>query len=186
MTKALHVNHDDLIEFFIEEGDPMFWVSPREALQIYMMKMQESYEGIWIRKAIESHLKYASDEKWLYNYTKMGGLLIIRKRYEIDCMDKFTCIAGIRHSHEIKALREIKQCIPFLVRVKSKRVPKPPYNHKSETEQETISDSEFNYIIKNDGTVEDLHRKARIVASNLVDSKWRDGNLIPNYKTNVL
>lgn len=176
-------NKDVVRTYFVEEGDPEYWLSPREALQIYMMQMQDLYEDTWIRKAIENHLKYVSDEKWSYSYTNMGGLKIEGKKLGFsgfDFPDKLTCIAGIRHAHEIKALRDIKRenCIPFLVRIKSDRVPGPSYNHKSETEQAIIPDSEFDYIIENNGTIEDLHRKARIMASNLLDSKWRSNHLL--------
>ena len=177
-----------LRQYFVEEGDPDYWLSPREALQIYMMKMQELYDDTWIRKAIEDHLKFASD-RFLYTYTKMGGLKYFDKASDyISRPDVLTCCADIRHWNEIKALRTINQenCTPILVRIKSKRVPKPPFDHKSETEQATIPDSEFNYIIENDGTVEDLHRKARILASNLINPDLKFSKIGNPYKTNTL
>ena len=47
----------------------------------------------------------------------------------------------------------------ILIRVKSKRVPVPPFDHISETGQLSIPDSDFDWVIENDGTIEELYHK---------------------------
>jgi hypothetical protein len=50
--------------------------------------------------------------------------------------------------------------------VKRKGIEKPPFNHRSETEQTEIADNEFNYVINNDGTIKDLHEKVDHIIEN--------------------
>jgi hypothetical protein len=53
--------------------------------------------------------------------------------------------------------------IPVLIRVKRPSIPNPPYNHRSETEMATIPDSVFDFVVNNNGTVEDLHGFAKLI-----------------------
>jgi len=159
--------------YFVEEGDPEYWLSPREALQTYCEGMNQLYLNTWIRKGIENHRKFAAD-KYIYKYTKIDGLKPTEIVQRTERPNIITCFADLRHWHEVKALRAINEpdCIPVLVRIRSKRISKPPYNHRSEVEQTTIPDSEFDFVIDNDGTVEDLNRKSRIIATSLLDKTW--------------
>lgn len=170
--------------YFVEEGNPDYWLSPRESLQKYCELMNTLYGDTWIRKAIEIHLAFATGQ---YNYTKMGGLSHLLPCDYWDGFDIFTYSADIRHWHEIRALRAINKtdCIPILIRLRSKRIPNPPYDHRSETEQVTIPDSEFNFIVNNDYDVEQLHIMAGTIAAYITDSNFKLENL-HNYKTIIL
>lgn len=167
---------DGFKQYFVEEGDPNYWLSPRETLQKYCELMNTLYGDTWIRKAIENHLIYATGQ---YSYTKMDGLSKLAPCDHWDGENIFTCSADIRHWHEIRALRLINQtnCVPILIRLKSKRIPNPPYDHRSETEQATIPDSEFDFVINNDGTIENLHNMADFITSVIPDSRWRIKNM---------
>jgi hypothetical protein len=66
----------------------------------------------------------------------------------------FFIIADCRFYNEIKHLKDNNY---ILVRVK--RDSSLFMNHASETEQDSISDNEFNFIIDNNGTIEDLKEK---------------------------
>jgi hypothetical protein len=149
----------------IKDGDPEYWLSPREALQKYCGLMNDLYQDTWIRKGIENHIKLASGK---YRYSKMHGLIFDRDAYQ-DREDPpeyvTTCFADFRHWHEIRLARKHQSptLLPVLVRIVSERIKLPPYDHRSETEQTTIPNSEFDFVIRNDGTVQELHDKANTV-----------------------
>jgi len=90
-----------------------------------------------------------------------------------------TCFSDFRHIHEVRAARraEADGVIPILIRIKSKRVPHPPFDHRSETEQVLIPDSEFNFVIHNDGSVKDLHEAVDSISTSGFSSKSGPTNL---------
>jgi hypothetical protein len=154
-------HNDNSKTYLFEEGDPVFWLSPREALQKYCELMNNLYLNTWIRKGIENHIKIASGK---YSYDRMEGLIPIQDpgRFFNQEENQITCFADFRHWHEIRMAKSVcsSSTTPILVRVISERVSKPPYDHRSETEQVTIPDNEFNFVVRNNGTVKDLHDKA--------------------------
>lgn len=157
-----------ITEYVFSEGDPSFWLSPREALQKYGELMNNLYLNSWIRKGIEDHVKIASGS---YSYSRMGGV----KHTGAPTRDRkmvITCFSDFRHWHEIRAAKSssVRGIIPVLVRIKSKRVPNPPYQHRSELEQTTIPDSEFNFIIHNDKGVDELHKASDRLVHMLCDN----------------
>jgi hypothetical protein len=174
--------------YFIPEGDPKFWLSPRESLQLYCELINKLYANTWIRHGIDMHIRLMQktidqpmrddprcDKVMLLNqYDRMRG--IFERPYIINS-DKgivISCFSDFRHKHEIQFAKEVAgtQYEPIIVRIKRPSIPTPPYDHRSETEQATIPDSEFDCVVNNDGSVEDLHRKAdqlvNIIASNNV------------------
>lgn len=56
-------------------------------------------------------------------------------------------------------IRHLKANNAVIVRVKRKGIEEPPSDHLSETEQATIPDSSFDFIIENDGELADLEPK---------------------------
>lgn len=161
------VNRGEVL-VLVKEGDPKYWLSPREALQRYCELMNDMYQDSWVRKGIEIQQKLATGS---YFYSRMGGCLKDNSSdgYRSDIF--ITCFSDFRHKHEFKAARQIVDSIPILVRIRSKRVPNPPYNHRSETEQTGISDDEFDFVVHNDGSVQDLHD----AADNILKSVISDG-----------
>lgn len=142
---------------FVKEGDPRFWLSPREALQKHCGLLNDLYLHTWVRKGIEVHKSLATG---LFEYTRMEGLVRSSKTKAPEGL--VTCFSDFRHRHEIRAARCASDSltIPVLVRIRSARVPNPPFQHRSELEQSTIPDSEFDVVIHNDGTIQDLHEAA--------------------------
>lgn len=146
----------DLDTVFVRQHDPQYWLSPREALQRYCELMNLMYQDTWVRTGLLIQKQIASGR---FAYNRMNGLVRIdptNPKYVI------TAFADFRHHHEFRAAEAARteDCTPIFIRIKSKRVPVPPFNHRSETEQVTISDSKFDYVIQNDGTVADLHNQA--------------------------
>lgn len=157
-----------------KSGDPKIWLSPREALQRYCELMDLMYENTWVRKALETHKMMTEIQKirgndYLYwEYDRMMGL--VRR---LDSQENlasvpdifFSCSADFRHWHEMLLARQMTTefFIPVLIRVKRPSIPIPPYNHRSETEMATIPDSVFDFVVNNDGTVDDLHSFAKLI-----------------------
>lgn len=146
----------------ITEGDPNYWLSPREALQKYCELMNLLYPNTWIRKAIDTHQMVGTGN---YLYDSWAGLTphehITRTGLVV------TVSADFRHLNEFEELDKKTDMNVYYVRIKTKRVPYPPFNHRSETEQVQIPDSRFDFIVDNDGTIEDLHARAANIMSEV-------------------
>lgn len=152
--------------------DPQFFLSPREALQKYCELMNTMYEPTWIRSVVETIREVNSGD---YGYYRERGLFHLEQDEfpsfgEEGVMSQSFCLADLRHWHEIRYTREHAESAgvrPVFIRVKRPSVPEPPFNHRSETEQQTIPDSEFDFVIQNDGTLEELAWKVQVVISNV-------------------
>jgi len=170
---------------FVPEGDPEFWLSPREALQRYCELMNQMYLRSWSRKGVEIHRKLAEVHQqdreevfFRYSYSKMRGLV------ENDLKDGsnwrlfdgtfFSCFADFRHRHEIAEANdaESEDLVPVLIRVRRPSVPEPPYQHRSETEQAGIPDEAFDYVIHNNGTLDDLYSGVDKILNETRDPGW--------------
>lgn len=174
------VDHSDKFEkkLFIKKINPSFFLSPREVLQKYCALMNEMYQYTWIQNAVELHQKMADvtdmnsidHGKWIQKsgYSRMDGF----KQHEVPVREKFhiigngvpvylSCLSDIRHLNEIEFLKKSQNAkmTPVLIRVKRPGIETPPYPHKSETEQATIPDSDFDFIINNDSDISSLHDK---------------------------
>lgn len=139
----------------ILEGNPDYWLSPREALQKYCELMNTLFGDTWVRKAFEVHGLLGSGS---HGYDPMVGLV---EKQNVTNGNVITVMADFRHWHEVLAAKRITGARVVLIRIKSDRVPLPPFPHRSETEQATIPDSEFDYVVMNNGTIENLHSEAR-------------------------
>jgi hypothetical protein len=179
---------------FIKEGDPKFWLSPREALQIYLEKMNQLDVYTWIRKGVEDQLLLATG-RW--GYTRMRGLVraddedFINTKMVDTAKDPITCFADFRHIPEIEyvrklAARSLVPFLPILVRVKRPSIKKPPYNHRSETEQTLIRDAAFDFIVQNDQDLPHLYRQIddiirRAKSGDIPLNPWRDDYVVKDH-----
>jgi len=159
-------------KIFVKEGEPMFWLSPRESLQLYCELMNNLDINTWIRKGVEDQIFLASGR---YGYSRMGG--VVRSDQDwTEGMDRVvTCFADFRHIHEVRYVKQFRSLVPFTpvtVRVKRPSVPTPPYAHRSETEQVRIRDAAFDFVVDNDSTVEALHAKADEIVEAASHRLW--------------
>lgn len=168
------------VEF--QEGDPAFFLSPREALQIYCEKMNELYPDTWVDLCVKTHKKLASSAVEILSdmpsyymrmrYSKMGGLTM-NKPEEMTDFGKdghfITCLSGFRHVNESTAFDRSNDTFSKFVKIRIKRpgIESPPFNHRSETEQLQMLDSSFDYVVNNSGTIEDLHEEANRIVKEI-------------------
>lgn len=166
--------------YFVEEGDPRFWLSPRESLQRYCELMNNMYLDSWVEKGINIHRQLGevhdqddTDICYKYWYHRMKGLVERDTKndasWEKNSGHLVTCFADFRHWHEVRAAKHVTDMVPVLVRIKSERVPVPPYQHRSETEQATIPDSEFHFVLQNDGTVAEAHERMEKMMRSVIE-----------------
>ena len=184
--------------YFVPEGDPRFWLCCREPLQDYCELMNELYLRSWSRKGVDIHRQLAEvrarnkmgdgdNVLFQYTYSRMRGLvendhhervnqgLWVKKTDDVF----ISCFADFRHWHELREANDAEGLTAVLVRVKRPSVPEPPYDHRSETEQAEIDDFYFDFVLDNDGTLEELYVKVDGVVAQVKDPKWeptRDRN----------
>lgn len=168
----------------VKEGDPKFWLSPREALQRYCELMNLMYGDTWVRKFLSTHLSLGEtthqygDHHMIYSYDRMRGLIRNDDLSEVLAPKVgsafFTCSSDFRHKHEFRAARRLSapDFVPVTVRIRRPSVPSPPYAHRSETEQADIPDSFFDFVVNNDGSLEDLYSRAREVCAAVQGPGW--------------
>lgn len=160
-------------KFFVKEGDPKFWLSPRESLQLYCELMNNLDINTWIRKGVEDQLLIATGE---YSYSRMKGVYKGSHLPHPTGHPYVTCFADFRHIHEIRYVRSLPRREDLkiaAIRVKRPGLRMPPYRHRSETEQVQIRDSAFDFVVENDSNVEDLHRKADAILDTVMLEGWR-------------
>jgi hypothetical protein len=144
-----------MTRYFIEDTDPRFFLSPREALQLYCNLLNDLFLCTWVRHGVEVHKTLAQRD---FLYDRMAGLFIYRHATK-NAGDFISCFSDFRHIHEIKYVKanQSDNLKVVLVRVKRPGIEKPPFNHRSEIEQTTIPDSDFDFVVNNDASVKDLH-----------------------------
>lgn len=170
---------------YVPEGHPSFWLSPRESLQLYCELMNTLYGDTWIRKSVNTHMRLGgtteiSGHRFMtFAYDRMFGLTVPSPDKLVPAPEDggtfFSCSADFRHKHEFNLARKMRtdDFIPVMVRVKRPSVPNPPFDHRSETEQATIPDSFFDFVVNNDKTVEDLHEQAKEIIRTVQIPGWQ-------------
>jgi hypothetical protein len=166
-----------------------FWLSPIEALQKYCELMNQMYLDSWIEKATRIHehltdIEVRSDNGKVeivrkFSYHRMTGLIKTKENEYLDDDFIITCASDFRHRHEFKYVSKCpkeldtdspQNFIPVFVRVKRPSIKEPPFNHRSETEQTKIPDSEFHHIINNDGNLEELRLQVDKMVERVKDA----------------
>jgi hypothetical protein len=170
---------------FVQEGDPEFWLSPREALQIYLEKMNTLDVYTWVRHGVNTHHFLSSGK---YDYNRMKGLIPVDRTTPKRDSHFLTCFADFRHIPEIQYVREYSErpdvsVFPILIRVKRPSIPVPPYNHRSETEQVKIRDAAFDAVVHNDRDLSYLYAQIdnviqRAKAGDIAPNPWRESYVI--------
>jgi hypothetical protein len=183
LSKLVTFTDEHGVRYFVAEGDPRFWLSPRESLQLYCELMNNLYLDTWVEKGInihrqlgEVHQEDENDVFMRYAYDRMKGVVLndIRngENWKKNVGYTVTCFADFRHWHEVRAAKRVTDMTSVLVRIRSQRVPAPPFQHRSETEQATIPDSEFDFVLQNDGSVEEAHVRMEKMMRSVLSGEW--------------
>lgn len=131
-----------------EEIDKHWGVKPRTILQIMGT---EIFQFLMPEKVPE--LKKIGRYFWIHRFLTF---------YE-ENKDKNICITDVRFKHEVKALRELKGFIIKIERGEQKNRDM----HLSEQEIEQITD--YDYLIKNNGSISDLHKNLTRKLDKIID-----------------
>lgn len=150
---------------------PKLFLSPRETLQEYMELMNKLYADTWIRKGVDIQRELAKGGR---SYSKQHGVEVlssIKPRPE----EFITCFSDFRHVHEHRFVKENGPkdgYISVLVRIKRPGIESPPFAHRSETEQTRIRDEAYDFVVDNDGTIDDLHFAAKNIVRKVREKSW--------------
>lgn len=136
------------------------YLSPREALQKLGTEWgRECYRNTWVDLCIRTAQQLLSNP--YARYTQKTGITYISGMYpRLGSETKGVAVPDVRFRNELAAIRAAGG--------KVIRVSRPGAGlggvhgvHSSETEQASISDQEFDYVIQNTGTLEDLRTEVR-------------------------
>lgn len=121
------------------------------------------YQDIWVKYAIRMHDRLQQGGCF---YDQRRGLVLTTSvdSSEWGSAKKNVIIPDTRFRNELEA---IQQAGGKAVRIKRPGVETPAWQHPSETEQLTIPDSYFDYIVHNDGSLQDLGEKVRVLHEKL-------------------
>lgn len=135
------------------------YLTPRHAMKTLGTEWgRNCYWDTWARRAVKDALTVL-DDHLEYN-REVGVVPAITRDYD------GVVIPDVRFKNEMQVIREAGG---KLVRIVRPGYEKPQWDHLSETEQLTVPDSEFNYIMHNQGTLEDLALKVEDMTMLLED-----------------
>lgn len=138
------------------------FLTPREALQKLGTEWGRScYENTWAEMGVRTAQALLSSPH--YRYTQKEGLQEIEADPKLDLVPAGVAIPDVRFKNEIAAIKAAGGKVVRIVRPGA-GLGGSAGLHPSEVEQASIPDSEFDYVIQNDGTLEELRMKVhRIV-----------------------
>ncbi|MFW9879541.1 MAG: hypothetical protein ACFFG0_41220 [Candidatus Thorarchaeota archaeon] len=147
------------------------FLSPRKALQhLGTEGVRAIDQDAWIRYAIKT-AKTLLGNTCAY-YSPIDGLNYISQDYPISswktkCITKAVIIGGVRFINEFKCIKENGGKLIKVIRPGA-GLKGCFANHPSETELSTIQDSEFDLVIQNTGTIDDLRKVVQEFVNNYI------------------
>lgn len=142
--------------FSIETYEGKCFLTPRYSLQMLGSDYgRHCYPDVWIDYIVRVAKTLDAGN---YTYTQKAGLLV-----QYGFPKRAVVVPDVRFWNEVEGL---KKAGAKLVRVRRVGFEKPKWDHPSETEQMGIPDSEFDYVLENDSTLEALGEK--------VDEMWKE------------
>lgn len=145
------------------QAPPQCYLSPRYALQRIGTEWgRHCYDNTWVDYAIRIGGTLTANKQ--AHYTPQRGMWLDPAVPEKVTPYKAVIISDVRFVNEIKGIRKAGG---KLVRVKRPGLDSPAWQHASETEQAEIPNEEFDLIVDNDGSLEDLDQKAQDLSQKL-------------------
>lgn len=154
-----------------EEGLRKCYLTPRYSLQTLGTEWgRDNFPDTWVCYTIRIHDKL---QEGGHVYDQKSGLRYVSYVDQAESLTdptvwvkskKNVVVPDTRFKNELRLIRNAGGKV---VRVTRPGVEVPAWAHPSETEQMEIPDSEFDYIIRNDSTLEDLLAKTHEMAEKL-------------------
>lgn len=146
-------------------------LSARRALQFLGTEIgRELARDVWIRYAIRTARTLLEEPETSYTKTAGVSFETYRRGTLLDIGTHGVAIPDVRFENELAAIHEAGGRVIRIVR-SSAGLSGATAAHTSETEQAGISDSAFDGVIYNDGTLDDL---ARAIGA-FVEARAQDG-----------
>ncbi len=130
------------------------YLTPRYALQLLGSEWgRHCFEGTWASMAVRTAKRlleggcYYDAKRGLQTTSLVNGPNIGARTDVV--------IPDVRFKNEIRIIRDAGGKV---VRVRRAGYDKPAFEHPSETEQVTVSDEEFDYVLENSASLEQLER----------------------------
>lgn len=154
-------------------GDPRCFLTPRYALQLLGTNWgRHCYENTWVVKCVRTAGQLLDDPHLRYDYKRgvyriNGGRDWEGEYTAEDLRVRLVTVSDVRFRNEIRAIQAHGG--------KVVRVRRPGAGlggaaglHPSEAEMMTISDSEFDFVIENEGTLEELEALAIKIGRGMI------------------
>jgi hypothetical protein len=147
-----------------EEGGPCH-LTPRFALQMLGTEWGRAcFDNTWVNLAIQNARKLLGPN--LVGYNQMTGFYSLVTALEIPTFGQGVAISDVRFKNEMTAIKEAGGKLIRVVRPGA-GLKGATGLHASEVEQMSIPNENFDVVIVNDGTLDDLARCAREAAESL-------------------
>lgn len=153
-------------QLFAQPEPPLEYLTPRHALQQLGTNWgRDCYENTWVEYALHVAKELLEGG---YVYSSKRGL---ESEYGHPQSPQFpysgVVIPDVRFLNEIDGLRAAGAKI-IKVKREGHGLQGPAGKHASETEQDAVPDDSFDYVLQNEGTLEDLHLKTLRVFDAIV------------------
>jgi hypothetical protein len=155
-------------EEFKDSSYPENFLSPREALQTLGEAMRQAYSRTWVRILFRDIAKLEQEfglgSVCWYDRTKgvqYGELnRLVFEALKLRVRPKRFLVPDVRYRNEHLGLRKVgAKGFRLVSPTQGEGLEGKLAEHRSETEQRTIPDSELDAVIVNDGTLEELYAK---------------------------
>lgn len=136
------------------------FLSPRDVLQKIGQAGRDIDRDVWVRKGIKTCRELLGRKDVYYDRT-VG---IVGSKPKVNRMNYGIIITDIRYTNEFQ---HVKKNGASIIRVKRKieDIPNVDVTHDSETNMVNVEDSEFDFIINNDGSLNDLREAVSLFLS---------------------
>lgn len=140
-------------------GEGVQYLTPRYALQLLGTEWgRECYSDTWVALVVRIAKTVLSGEG---SYSRLNGLTM-----PASLVTSGVTVPDVRHKNEIKCVRDAGGVVIRVVRPGA-GLSGSYAQHGSESEMAEIPDSEFDFVIQNDGTLGELHSKVSDVMATL-------------------
>jgi hypothetical protein len=153
----------DIESGYVQKRDsiPLCHLTPRHALQQLGTEWARNcYDDVWVDYAVRV---YETLQRGDHYYDAKTGLRTTTSVAGVMEPKKNVVISDVRFRNEIAGL---KKAGAKLIRIKRPGHEQPKWDHPSETEQMAIPDEEFNLVINNQDSLEDLAENISFILGN--------------------